>query len=150
MKKLFSIEGKDTVLEVFEDYCTLSSKKNFWSGVRGKLGGTELRYSQLTAVQFKPASLFMHEYILLEYPGCPNDGNIYLRDNSFTFEKKHDKDGQCEKAVEYIRKRIAECKSGGTPNYSAADELKKYKELLDSGAITQEEYDMKKKELLGL
>lgn len=33
---------------------------------------------------------------------------------------------------------------------SNADELKKYKELLDSGAITQEEYDAKKKELLGL
>lgn len=30
-----------------------------------------------------------------------------------------------------------------------ADELKKYKDLLDSGAITQEEYDAKKKELLG-
>ena len=29
-----------------------------------------------------------------------------------------------------------------------ADELKKYKNLLDSGAITQEEYDIKKKELL--
>ena len=31
-----------------------------------------------------------------------------------------------------------------------ADELKKYKDLLDSGAITQEEFDAKKKELLGL
>ncbi len=31
-----------------------------------------------------------------------------------------------------------------------ADELKKYKELLDIGAITQEEFDAKKKELLGL
>ena len=35
------------------------------------------------------------------------------------------------------------------PN-SDADELKKYKTLLDSGAITQEEYDAKKKQLLGL
>lgn len=34
--------------------------------------------------------------------------------------------------------------------FSPADELKKYKDLLDSGAITQEEYDAKKKELLGL
>lgn len=33
---------------------------------------------------------------------------------------------------------------------SKADELKKYKELLDSNAITQEEYDKKKKELLDL
>ena len=29
------------------------------------------------------------------------------------------------------------------------DMLKKYKELLDSGAITEEEFDAKKKELLG-
>lgn len=33
---------------------------------------------------------------------------------------------------------------------SEADELKKYKELLDSGIITQEEFDAKKKQLLGL
>ncbi len=33
---------------------------------------------------------------------------------------------------------------------SVADELKKYKELLDSGTITQEEFDAKKKQLLGL
>ena len=33
---------------------------------------------------------------------------------------------------------------------SNADELKKFKELLDSGIITQEEFDAKKKQLLGL
>ena len=33
---------------------------------------------------------------------------------------------------------------------SNADELKKYKDLLDSGAITQEEFDLKKEQLLGL
>ena len=33
---------------------------------------------------------------------------------------------------------------------SAADELKKFKELLDMGAISQEEFDAKKKQLLGL
>ena len=33
---------------------------------------------------------------------------------------------------------------------SGADELKKYKDLLDSGVITQEEFDAKKKQLLGL
>ena len=33
---------------------------------------------------------------------------------------------------------------------STADEIKKFKELLDSGAITKEEYDTKKKELLDL
>jgi len=33
---------------------------------------------------------------------------------------------------------------------SAADELKKFKDLLDNGIITQEEFDAKKKQLLGL
>lgn len=33
---------------------------------------------------------------------------------------------------------------------SNADELKKFKELLDSGVITQEEFDAKKQQLLGL
>lgn len=49
-------------------------------------------------------------------------------------------------------------KEGETPtNYSIpqpkndpAEEIKKYKELLDSGAITEEEYDAKKKQLLDL
>lgn len=33
---------------------------------------------------------------------------------------------------------------------SNADELKKYKDLLDTGVITQEEFDAKKKQILGL
>lgn len=46
--------------------------------------------------------------------------------------------------------------SGTSSNYNnnvnvgVADELKKYKELLDDGAITKEEYEAKKKQLLGL
>ncbi|MBR1968808.1 MAG: SHOCT domain-containing protein [Clostridia bacterium] len=39
--------------------------------------------------------------------------------------------------------------TGATTN-SAADEIKKFKDLLDAGVITQEEFDLKKKQLLGL
>ena len=41
-------------------------------------------------------------------------------------------------------------RSVATPAFSAADEIKKFKELLDMGVLTQEEFDAKKKELLGL
>ena len=37
-----------------------------------------------------------------------------------------------------------------TKELSAADEILKFKNLLDSGVITQEEFDAKKKQLLGL
>lgn len=40
--------------------------------------------------------------------------------------------------------------SPATVSVSSADELKKFKELLDMGAITQEEFDAKKKQILGI
>lgn len=36
------------------------------------------------------------------------------------------------------------------PQDNSAEELKKYKELLDAGAITQEEFETKKKQILHL
>ena len=54
-------------------------------------------------------------------------------------------------AIANIETPIAEINNKQNSSFagSAADELKKYKELLDSGIITQEEFDAKKKQLLG-
>lgn len=68
---------------------------------------------------------------------------------------------QIEKAhvrvfAETIRARISsndapkETRELKNSTVSAADEILKYKNLLDAGAVTQEEFDTKKKELLGL
>lgn len=47
-------------------------------------------------------------------------------------------------------KASSEKSTNSTQQVSAADELLKFKELLDCGAITQEEFDQKKKQLLGV
>ena len=39
-------------------------------------------------------------------------------------------------------------KNGSSVVFSVADEIEKFKNLLDMGAITQDEFDTKKKELL--
>lgn len=44
----------------------------------------------------------------------------------------------------------SEQKTTGVASQTNTEELKKFKELLDSGIITQEEFDAKKKQLLGL
>ena len=41
-------------------------------------------------------------------------------------------------------------KTSGSMTEDHIEQIKKFKELLDIGAITQEEFDAKKKELLGL
>lgn len=50
---------------------------------------------------------------------------------------------------ELLMKRQEETKTNAKAPESASDELKKFKELLDAGIITQEEFDAKKKQLLG-
>ena len=55
--------------------------------------------------------------------------------------------------VEYVEDRIGKKESTPAAAPQATDnleELKKLKELLDMEAITKEEYEAKKKELLGL
>ena len=58
-----------------------------------------------------------------------------------------------EEVAAYVKKQVRLAKKNKNgPNVvtplSAADELKKYKDLLDAGVITQEEFDKKKKQLL--
>lgn len=51
--------------------------------------------------------------------------------------------------AEYEKLKQSKSNSSAT-TASSADEIKKFKELLDMGAITQEEFEAKKKELLGI
>ncbi|MGI6030792.1 MAG: SHOCT domain-containing protein [Eubacteriales bacterium] len=67
----------------------------------------------------------------------------------------HDSDRKLQEAKARLRKAQQEAdeihqNAGGSQTISSADELKKFKELLDSGVITQEEFEAKKKQLLGL
>ena len=63
-----------------------------------------------------------------------------------------------DKVVDAINKALLEIdkvwdsknNDNANDNDDSADKIKKFKDLLDSGAITQEEYDAKKKDLLGL
>ena len=62
--------------------------------------------------------------------------------------KNHDKIHKC------ISNLLIEHQNKSTVTLAApvsnADELKKFKELLDEGVITQAEFDAKEKQLLGL
>lgn len=51
---------------------------------------------------------------------------------------------------EGLKSSKANTQTQSNEGVSSADEIKKFKELLDSGVITQEEFDTKKKQLLGI
>ena len=77
----------------------------------------------------------------------------YGGENSIQFGSKVN--DEAETATNFIKKKIEEIKNapvGGTviQQSTAADEVMKLKQLLDMGVISQEEFDKKKNELLGL
>ena len=53
-----------------------------------------------------------------------------------------------EAAIENVKTGFVNKNNSDNKKLSVADEIKKFKELLDMGAITEEEFEMKKKELL--
>jgi hypothetical protein len=57
---------------------------------------------------------------------------------------------ELEKDKEREKEKSEKSNDESDSNNDIANQIKKFKELLDSGAITQEEFDAKKKELLGL
>ena len=58
--------------------------------------------------------------------------------------------GEIRKLLIDRQDKRAAAKASAPQSASEADELKKYKALLEEGVITQEEFDTKKKQLLGL
>lgn len=145
--------GVGDILCVYEDRVIIQHKGvlNFFA--MGMKGDKTLYYSDITSVQYKKPG-FMAGYIQFSLPGGrENTGGVMgatQDENTITLNSKVA--SEAEKVVEYINNKLREAKSGGSIQaaLSPADELKKFKELLDMGAISQAEFDAKKKQILGL
>ena len=115
-------------------------------------GEKKVFYQNMLSVQFKPSSSFVLGYIQFETANTFSKNN-FNSENSVTFSHHVVSNEYAKSVVDFVEKKIIESK---TPNIiqspvstvSNADEIVKYKKLLDDGIITQEEFDQKKKELL--
>ncbi len=108
-----------------------NAKSAMLSGV-GQIAGAVGGAYTASAVNHTNAQNSLNK--IVDFNRCPqcNSTNLSVISDE-EFEKMKEQNAQPQQAI-----------------VSAADELKKFKELLDIGAITQEEFDAKKKELLGL
>ncbi|MBR2411780.1 MAG: SHOCT domain-containing protein [Clostridia bacterium] len=102
-----------------------------WSSVAQIAGGVSGAYGA-SAVNQTNAQNSLNR--IVDYNKCPNC-------NSNNLSIISDEEFEAMKAQQNV--------SNQQP-ISVADELKKFKELLDMGVISQEEFDSKKKQLLGL
>lgn len=157
---VYEVDGNmGKILKVYENRCviSISGKKAALYGAALN-GDKEFYYSEITSVQFKNLGMTTG-FLQFEYAGSHSTNN-FVNENSFTFSAtigtaKHKRLKEDMPPIyEYIQGRVREAKQlKNNPivvNVSAADELKKFKELLDSGVISQDEFEAKKKQLLGL
>ena len=106
------------------------AKSAVWSSVAG-LGGAVGGYYGASAVNNQTANDQLSR--IVDYTKCPKCGSKDIVD-----------------ATDEDIERSKNPQPAVVQQVSAADEIKKFKELLDLGVITQEEFDAKKKQLLGL
>ncbi len=155
------VNNSGKILDVYENKVVFSSTKSTSTLVTGLIfsesvtqGEKTIYYKDVIGVQYKPSSI-ADGYIQIETAagGMTSTSSQYSGENAIQFSGKKNNE-EAEIIVSFIRKQVEEIKNapagGGVQQISTADELKKYKELLDLGVLTQEEFDVKKKQLLGL
>lgn len=156
---VYSIKGaRGRHIDVYENKCVIKTKTTIGSIIASNAtdGEKTIYYKDCVGVQFKKSG-FTIGYLQLETSASSmnNHGSNFFGENSFTFEPGQVSNEKMEEVANYIKGKIDEIKSRGEnpaviAQVSVADEIKKFKELLDLGVITQEEFDTKKKQLLGM
>ena len=149
------------ILDVYENKVIFTSTQSTSTVVTGLIFGTSVTqgektiyYKDAIGVQYKPSAI-ADGYIQVETAagGMTSSSSQYSGENSIQFSGKQANE-DAEIIVAFIKKQIDEIKNapigGVIQQVSSADELKKYKELLDAGILSQEEFDTKKKQLLGI
>ena len=159
---VYEVDGNiGKTLKVYEDKVAIVANVGVKSLLLGNAlhGNKEFYYSDLTSVQFKNIGITTG-YLQFEYAGSRSISN-FQSENSFTFSasigtQKYDNlKKEMPSVYEDIQRRVREAKNVTKTapviqQASAADEIIKFKQLLDAGVISQEEFDKKKAELLGL
>lgn len=155
---IYSLNGaRGRHMDVYDDRVCISTEVTLGSLFTGNVtdGSKEIYYSDVISVQAKEPSLTLG-YIQLETASVMmnNGGDNFFNENTFTYNESDLPNGLADEVVNFIKNKVSEHKaSKNAPvvaQLSSADELKKFKELLDLQIITQEEFDAKKKELLGI
>lgn len=161
-KPVFSIDGsRGRHITVYPNKCVITTTITVGSVVTGNAtdGEKTIYYIDVTGLQYKAAGLLIG---YIQFETCSGQMNNlkdnFFSENTFTFgDPIADKitENDIKPVLEYIKYRIdiikqARIKQLTVPALSPADEILKYKNLLDIGAVTPEEYETKKKQLLNL
>ena len=151
----FYLKGVNGQISVYEEKVIIERGGVLGFMSQGLAGAKTIPMDSIVSVQFKEGNMFTNGFIQFGILGgresqggafgATQDENSVMIKASTNNEARQIKD-----YIESIVLNRSKKQGAVVQQLSSADELKKFKELLDDGIITQEEFDAKKKELLGL
>lgn len=150
-----TIKGISNQVELLDDSIRLTKFANSFSAARTKI----VNFSDITSVEIKEPGSIVAGYIQFSIAGqlSPNTrlsltgGTIDAAKDENSVVFTGDKNLETAKLFQSTinRKKKSNQQQNGAAEISSASELLKFKELLDAGAISQEEFDKQKQRLLG-
>ena len=155
------IKGSNGILKVFDDRIVISRASVMGFIAQGFAGEKTIFYPDISSIDYRRPTALANGYIRFIIAGNIERRKAAIKDeNVITLRAfSRDKVEEYQRAYDVIMKNISSDRNRGyasgsetirMPTPSAADEIKKLKELLDIGAISQQEFDAKKKQLLGI
>lgn len=151
---ILSASGVNGQLVLLEGRVRIARKGVLAFLSQGLKGDKEIAISSVTSIQWKKAGAFVNGYIQLGFfGGTEAKGGIFQAtedENSIMFNQSQQPEFE---AIRNELQRIIDARSAGTASSgpaSAADEIRKLAELHGQGILTNEEFQAKKKQLLGL
>lgn len=154
----FFLSGKNGQLAVYDNRLVITRKGVLGFLTHGAAGERTIPFTSITGIQMKPGGMLANGFIQFAVQGSieRRGGVMNATDdeNAIVFVKSYNNTAAQIKA--FIEDKIFNAPAVHvmppipTSAPSAADEVLKLKQLLDAGVLTQEEFDKKKKELLGL
>ena len=149
------------LLKVYEDKVIISRNTAMGFISQGIKGDKAFFYSDLSSIEYKKPSLFANGYIKFVTAGTQETKQrvgIFgttteaSKDENTLILRAFNKEipNKSEEIYLYIMQKISDIKNTSTniSSVSNADEILKFKQLLDEGIITQDEFERKKQELL--
>lgn len=164
MEELISLKATNGIITLFEDRAVISRNTAMGFLTQGIRGDRTFYYKDLSAIDYKKPTMLANGYIQFIVAGTPHvnasvglfaSSQESLKDPNTVILRAFNKETPiiAEKLYGILMQKISEYRDKGNTtvvqNASPADEIRKFKQLFDDGLITQDEYDKKKKELLG-
>ena len=152
MNREFEVKVPNKVDISIDDNTLTINRKGFISFGNGLRGEKTIPLSNITAVQLKKPDM-THGYLQFSINGSVEAKGTAIElmkdENTIVFAGKH-LDDMLELKSTIESHNTSTRVAGISMQSSSASQIKEFKSLLDDGILTKEEFDQKKKQLLGL